>query len=139
MAARSRYPLPGPPLKSQRMPSLVYLERSVPRASRRTILLDDGEFLIAEVERESPRFQSVFLERRCAITEATPRGRECIGTGFVGAGGTWSARVATAFDVRAGTDAQTVATGVDRLDAIVALWHARRRASLTEPGRPGGC
>ena len=97
---------------------------------RRPIVLDDGEYFI-HLANHQPRDTSVgFLERRCPVSLATPGGAECLGAFTSGADCTWQARIATAGNVPADPGFRVVATGVSRLDAIVALWRSRLEAEV---------
>ena len=94
----------------------------------RNIVLDDGEYYVDLAAGQALDSAVGFLERRCRPTGAAPNGFECLGAFTMASNLTWEARIATAFDISTGRDCKAVAAGVSRLDAIAALWRARRDA-----------
>jgi hypothetical protein len=104
--------------------------------TRRTLILDDGEYYVVLASHQEANRAVGFLERRCAVSDETPNGRECLGA-FTRAGGCgWAARIATEFDPRTGDECHVVAAGVMRLDAIAALWQSRHNARIGPRFRP---
>ena len=100
------------------------------KLARRTIVLDDGEYFV-HLANHQPRDTAVgFLERRCPLSDATPGGAECLGAFTSSADCTWQARIATAGNAPTDPGFRVVATGVSRLDAIVALWRSRLEAEV---------
>ncbi len=93
--------------------------------NRATTILDDGVFLVELANPVDNHLSAGFLERRCAVSPATPRGRECVGAFVRCSTGHWKARVATRFDSTTGRDYCEVIDRASRLDAIVSLWQSR--------------
>lgn len=67
------------------------------------------------------------LLRRSARSDAQG-GHECIGSFDKRLDGQWNADVTVPYDPERDAECHVLATGVDRLDAIVALWSGRRMA-----------
>ena len=101
----------------------------MPADPTRTILLDDGLYLLSVSDLHQGRFSFGELECRCPIMDSAPRGVQCVGAFFVGTDGQWTARIAAPFDRATFANSMVVAASVSRLDAIVATWHARHRAA----------
>jgi len=93
-------------------------------------LLDDGEFYVALNENQAPDIASGFLERRCFVSPSAPNGFECIGSFAMLGDGTWEAKITKVYNPLDDSDCELVATGVQRLDAVIALWLSRREAYL---------
>jgi len=104
--------------------------------TRRTLILDDGEYYVVLAEHQLADCAVGFLERRCAVSGDTPNGRECLGAFTRANAGGWTARISTEFDRRTGNECHVVAKGVMRLDAIAALWQSRRNAQIGRSSRP---
>ena len=97
------------------------------QATQRT-LLDDMNYQVVLDDRRSPDIADGVLERRCLTSSSTPAGCACVGGFEMQRDGQWTAWVATPSATRSGADRRLVAAGVERLDAIVALWGARNDA-----------
>ena len=95
-----------------------------------TRVLEDDEFCVVLDDARAQDIANGFLQRKCFVGPASPAGLCCVGSFGQDADGTWSAKVAAPLDPSTDSDCEVVARGVERLDAIVALWHARRRAFL---------
>ena len=104
--------------------------------TRQTLILDDGEYYVVLAADQAADCAVGFLERRCAASDETPNGRECLGAFTRAGGGGWAARIATEFDPRTGGECYVVAAGVMRLDAIAALWQSRHNARIGPRHRP---
>lgn len=98
---------------------------------RETLILDDGEYFVVLAAHQPAGTAVGFLERRCPVTSEAPNGRECLGAFTHAQGIGWTARISTEFDPSSGCDHQVVAASVARLDAIAALWRARRCARIS--------
>ena len=98
---------------------------------RETLILDDGEYFVVLAAHQPAGAAVGFLERRCAVTSEAPNGRECLGAFTHAQGIGWTARIATEFEPAAGCDHHVVAAAATRLDAIAALWRARRYAQMS--------
>jgi hypothetical protein len=94
----------------------------------KSVLLDDGEFVVVSAAGDGLRRCAGFLERRCGLSAETPNGLECLGAFVQRTDGAWEARISTPIDAASGTDCKVVAASNDRLDAVVALWQARHQA-----------
>ena len=94
------------------------------------VLLDDQEFYIVLNETDPVDVAGGFLERRCFVSATTPGGFECIGSFVLRADGRWDARIAKVHDPVDDCDCTVVASGVERMDSIVALWKSRHDAFL---------
>ena len=92
------------------------------------IILDDGEFFIDVNANYVAKDAPGFLERRCAYSETTPGGFECVGGFDKVLDGTWKADVNAPYDPERDSDCRRVTEGVSRMDAIVSLWRARHSA-----------
>jgi hypothetical protein len=92
------------------------------------IILDDGLFYIELNCNYEPSSAPGFLHRRCAVGVTTPGGYECIGSFDQTIGGMWSASIDAIYDPETDSDATGLGDFDQRLDAIVALWSARRSA-----------
>lgn len=91
-------------------------------------VLDDGEFYI-ELNVNSPAREAPgFLQRRCYVGVTTPGGYECIGSFEREPAGGWSASIDIPYDEEADSDSRRLGHFDERLDAIAALWGARRDA-----------
>lgn len=104
--------------------------------TRQTLILDDGEYYVVLAAHQVADGAVGFLERRCAVSDETPNGLECLGAFTRANGSGWAARISTAFDPCTGDECRVVAAGVARLDAIAALWHYRRNARIGRQLRP---
>jgi UDP-N-acetylglucosamine 2-epimerase len=91
------------------------------------MLLDDGRYFVVTAS-GGLQSNAGFLERRCAVSAATPDGSECLGAYVLGLNGDWEARISTKFNIASSSDCMIVEISNDRLDAIVALWRARHGA-----------
>jgi hypothetical protein len=97
------------------------------------VVLDDHEFYVCLNDSQAADIACGFLERRCFVSTSAPAGFECVGSFFMRADGTWSAHIAKASDHIDESDFTVVTEGVERLDAIVALWRARHQAYIGYP------
>ena len=104
--------------------------------TRQTLILDDGEYYVVLAAHQAADGAVGFLQRRCAVSEDTPNGLECLGAFTPFNSGGWSARISTEFDPRTVEECRVVASGVARLDAIAALWQSRRNAQIGRQRRP---
>lgn len=95
--------------------------------TRNGVLLDDGSYYVVLSSHQAEVSAAGFLVRRCCVGHNTPNGHECLGA-FTNSLGGWTARISAAFDPETHRDFHEVATGVVRMDAIVALWQSRGRA-----------
>ena len=93
------------------------------------VLLDDGEFYVELSGNHVAVLAAGFLQHRCYVGVTTPDGYECVGSFDRDSDGKWSARIDMPYDPRTNSDSRVVAKGVGWLDAIVALWMARREAN----------
>jgi hypothetical protein len=93
-------------------------------------LLDDGEYYVVLNENQASDLAAGFLERRCFVSSSTPGGFEVLGSFAMAPAGTWEARITKVYDARDDIDCTVVARGVERMEAIVALWRARLDAYL---------
>ncbi|WP_321820856.1 MULTISPECIES: hypothetical protein [unclassified Burkholderia] len=92
------------------------------------MLLDDGEFYIERNCNYDAATANGFLQRRCAIGRSTPGGYECIGSYERNVVGEWTASINAAYDEGADSDSRELGNFTTNLDAIAALWMARRDA-----------
>jgi hypothetical protein len=106
------------------------------RKAIQTLILDDGQFYVALAAHQAPEGAVGFLERRCPVTSDAPNGHECLGAFTRSEGGGWTARISTEFDPRTRCEYQVLVAGVMRLEAIAALWQARRHARIPRQLRP---
>ena len=91
-------------------------------------ILDDGEYYV-ELNVNFPASDAPgFLQRRCYVGVTTPGGYECVGGFERNARGLWQASIDAAYDPTTGSDSRLLGQHRSRLDAIAALWSARRRA-----------
>jgi hypothetical protein len=92
------------------------------------IVLADEDFYI-ELDPYFPLCEAPgYLQRRCKISAATPRGCECVGGIALNAHGQWCAEVDTAFNPRFGCTWRDLGHFVDRFEALAALWVSRHDA-----------
>lgn len=92
------------------------------------IILDDGAFFI-DLNWDHPKACAPgFLVHRIDFGADRPGGYECIGTFDQMGDGTWSASINTPYDPVMDRWIQIVASEAARMDAIAALWKARRHA-----------
>jgi hypothetical protein len=97
------------------------------QATRRT-LLDDMVYLVVLDDRRSPDIADGVLERRCLTSSSTPAGSAGVGGFAMLRDGTWTAWISAPSATQSGADRRIVATGVERMEAVVALWRARHDA-----------
>ena len=95
------------------------------------IILDDGTFYIDLNVNYKSHEAPGFLSRRCALRPTTPGGYECVGSFQKSADGAWGANINAHYDSNTDSDCKVVAEGVTRMDAIAALWLARKQALLS--------
>ena len=95
------------------------------------IILDDGVFYVELNVNAEAVAAPGFLQRRCARGLATPGAYECVGSFGKAVDGTWHADVSSPWDEETGSDCNVLARGVDRMDAIAALWVGRHVAHST--------
>ncbi|POR07961.1 hypothetical protein [Diaphorobacter sp. LR2014-1] len=94
--------------------------------SKDQIILDDGVYFVdLNCNYETAKAPG-FLQRRCSNGLTTPGGYECVGSFDKAADGTWRADVNAAYDPETDGDCRRVIEGVSRMDAIAALWAARK-------------
>jgi hypothetical protein len=92
------------------------------------VILADDDFYI-ELDPYFPVFEAPgYLQRRCNVSTATPRGYECVGGLALNAQGKWCAEVDTAFNPRSGCEWRDLGHFVDRFEALAALWVSRHEA-----------
>ena len=91
-------------------------------------ILDDGEYYVELNDNYPPAEAPGFLQRRCYVGVTTPGGYECVGGFERNARGLWQASIDAAYDPTTGSDSRLLGQHRSRLDAIAALWSARRRA-----------
>jgi hypothetical protein len=91
-------------------------------------LLDDGHYYIVLNQHQAADRAAGFLQRRCTVSPTTPGGFECIGSYAIRADGRWEAHIARRCGAVDDNCSTLIVAGVDRLDAIVGLWQARRPA-----------
>ena len=94
-----------------------------------SILLDDGAFYVCL----KPGYEDAWsapglLHKRCAIGERTPFGYDCVGAFRRAGDGQWVAVVNAEANDPIGRQDLIVASGMERMSAICALWKARHRA-----------
>ena len=94
-------------------------------------ILDDGRFYIELNINYDPFDAPGFLQRRCAAGPTTPGGHECLGSFQKRPDGTWSADVTASWNEETDSDCSVLASNVERLDAISALWRGRHTALST--------
>jgi hypothetical protein len=92
------------------------------------LLLDDGNYYIVLNPHQAASTAAGFLQRRCSVGSATPGGFECVGSFAIETDGRWAAHIAKDCGAVDDSSSTAVTTGVDRLEAIIALWQARRLA-----------
>lgn len=92
------------------------------------IILDDAIYYIELNCNYEASSAPGFLHRRCTVGVTTPGGYECIGSFDKDYRGMWNASIDTIFDPETDSDATGLGDFDQRLDAIVALWSARRSA-----------
>ena len=95
-----------------------------------TWVLEDDDFCVALNHSQAEDAANGRLQRKCFVGPHSPDGLSCVGSFGQDANGTWSAKIAAPLDPLTDSDCEVVARGVERLDAIVALWQARHRAYL---------
>ena len=93
-------------------------------------VLEDEDYFVALDDRRAEDMSDGQLQRKCLVSSGTPGGVSCVGSFGQDLNGTWSAKIAAPFDPVTGCDCEVVSQGVERLDAVVALWRARHRAYL---------
>lgn len=91
-------------------------------------ILDDGQFYIELNVNYEPSVAPGFLQRRCSYGVTTPSGFECVGSFQKSLDGTWSADVSAPLNEDDDSDCLLIAKGVNRMEAIVALWRNRQVA-----------
>lgn len=92
------------------------------------IILDDGSFYVELNANSEPSQAPGFLQRRCAHSQTTPGGYECVGSFQRRADGQWSADVNAAYDPATDGDCLSLGLFKNRMDAITALWQRRHEA-----------
>jgi hypothetical protein len=92
------------------------------------VLLDDGEFYIELNCNHDAVIAPGFLERRCERGLTTPEGFECVGGFSKRPDGSWRADINAPWDEESDSDCRVVADGVERMNAIAALWQRRHEA-----------
>lgn len=93
------------------------------------VLLDDGTFYVTLcTEPRGPPMASGVLRKRCPVSARTPFGYDCIGQFSEQPDGRWLAGIDVVSGVGCGVEEYLVASGVERMMAIVLLWQARRNA-----------
>lgn len=97
-----------------------------------TTILNDGDCLVVLELGQNLALAPGFLQRYTAVQGHF----ECLGRFEQAADGTWYAYVHGEYDSIADSDTITVATNVNRLDAITALWRNRQRALLDQQVPP---
>lgn len=100
--------------------------------SKGQIVLDDGVFYIELNDNHKASIAPGFLQRRCPHGLTTPGGFECVGSFDRSLDDTWQASVNAPYDPETDSDSKTVAEGVSRMDAIAALWAARKSALASQ-------
>lgn len=101
-----------------------------------TTILDDGKFYIELNGNYEACVAPGTLWVRCSHSAATPGGYDCAGGFNQARDGTWEADVNVPWDSETESDSRLVATGVSRLDAIVALWRERHAAYYDRRHKP---
>ena len=96
--------------------------------STNQIILDDGHFYIELNANFESASAPGFLLHRCAQSPSGQGGHECVGSFQESTGGYWSADIQSAYDVETDSDCKVVAMKSTRIDAIAALWIARKFA-----------
>ena len=91
-------------------------------------ILDDGEYYVELNGNYPPAEAPGFLQRRCYVGVTTPSGYACVGSFECSPRGTWQASIDAPYDPATGSDSRSLGQHRSRLDAIVALWSARREA-----------
>jgi hypothetical protein len=91
-------------------------------------ILDDGEYYVQLNVNFPPADAPGFLQRRCYVGVTTPDGYECVGSFERSARGGWRASIDAPYDPVTGSDCHSLGEHRSRLDAIAALWSARRQA-----------
>ncbi|MFZ7311751.1 MULTISPECIES: hypothetical protein [Comamonas] len=97
------------------------------------VVLDDGTYFVALNTNYELQKAPGFLYKRCARTEDTPQGWECVG-GFdtawkpVNDGKNWRADVDAIYDEETDSDVTIVANNTTRMEAIALLWQHRHTA-----------
>ena len=94
----------------------------------RALVLDDGEFYVELNENFAVDEAPGFLQRRCYVGVTTPGGYECVGSFAQDPRGRWQASVYAPYDPVTDSDSRSLGRHNSRMDAIVALWSARRQA-----------
>ncbi len=92
------------------------------------IILDDGQYFVELNSNYPLKDAPGMLLRRRARSDTTPGGNECIGSFDKRLDGQWNADVTVPYDPVRDVECHVLAEGVDRMDAIVALWTGRRMA-----------
>jgi hypothetical protein len=98
------------------------------QVSQRVQILDDGEYYVELNVNYPPEDAPGFLQRRCYVGVTTPGGYECVGSFERNAAGNWQASIDAAYDPKTDSDRRRLGEYPTRLDAIAALWSARRDA-----------
>jgi hypothetical protein len=94
------------------------------------IILDDGQFYIELNTNFESACAPGFLHHRCVQSPTNPGGHECVGSFQKSTAEYWSADIQSAYNVETDSDCNVVAMKATRLDAIAALWTARKFAYL---------
>src|ERR1019366_10017329 len=98
------------------------------QASEGIQILDGGEYYV-ELNVNFPAADAPgFLQRRCYVGVTTPGGYECVGSFAQDPRGRWHASVDASYDPVTDSDSRSLGRHNSRMDAIVALWRARRQA-----------
>ena len=98
------------------------------QATESVVILDDGEFCVALNADFPSAIAPGFLQRRCYVGVTTPDGYECVGSFDQDKQGMWCPSVDSTYDETTDRVCLSLGAHVRRLDAIVALWGARRQA-----------
>lgn len=96
--------------------------------NKELLLLDDGEYYIEHNCNYPLESGNGFLHRRCAFGLTTPGGYEVIGEYSQTVAGVWSVHIAKDLDVETDSDALSLGSFANRLDAITTLWQRRKEA-----------
>jgi len=102
--------------------------------AQRTLILDDGEFYV-ELNEDFPVADAPgFLQRRCYVGVTTPDGYESVGRFDRDPHSGWHGCVDAPYDPSTNSTSCSLGRFSNRMDAIVALWLARRDALCRHRG-----
>jgi hypothetical protein len=102
--------------------------------ARRALILDDGEYFVELNEAFPVGDAPGFLQRRCYIGVTTPDGYESVGRFDRDPHGGWHAGIDAPYDSGTNSSCRSLGRHSGRMDAIVALWFARREALCRHRG-----